>query len=324
MPFPRPPPSSCVLTPSSLPLLPAFHPAPSARQTTQQVRNLDGSFSEVDVLTRRMPTTLEDWMEACRVYYHSLMMVATQHNEHPRLLPDWETLKDFYERFLFGSRVAKRRIPPTVGKLVYLERQAWNQIIEKLWEHKNMTITTALEELQGDSLWWTNELSNSTTTPTPNSPNYNNGGRNGKGGYRGKGGKAMGRGRYQQAGRSVIQQTYNKGKGKKGKGKGKNGKRNDLQYRNNAQQQGSSTRPPPPPGGGNWNNNNSNRRQQNSGGQIHPKVPRQNWVQRPNGISFCENYHIYGTCQDGRNCTREHICPGCGQGVHPLHACRNC
>ena len=31
MPCPRPPPPSCLLTPSSLPLLPAFHPAPLRR-----------------------------------------------------------------------------------------------------------------------------------------------------------------------------------------------------------------------------------------------------------------------------------------------------
>ena len=302
--------------------LTTFHPAPSARQNTQQVRNADGSFSEVDVVTRRMPTTLEEWMDACKVFYHSLMMVSTQHNEHPRLKPHWETLRDFYEKFLFGSRVAKRRVPPTVAKLVYLERQAWNQIIEMLWEHTTMTITEAIEDLQGDSLWWTNELSNTASTSL-NSPTYTTG-RAPKGGGKSKGGKWGGRGkggRYQAPGRGVYQQSFGKGKGKKGKGKGK-GKRNDLQQRNNSQQ-GSWPRPPQSQNGGNWNNNNNNR-PQNNGGQMHPKIPRQQWIQRPNGIAFCENYHIYGTCRDGRNCTREHICPGCGQGVHPLHACANC
>ena len=114
----------------------SFHPAPSVRNSTQQIRNSDGSYTEVEVQTRKMATTVDEWMEACKIFYHSLMMVATQHNEHPRLHPEWEQLRDFYEKFLFGSRVAKRKNPPTVSKLVYLERQVWNLVIENYGKTK--------------------------------------------------------------------------------------------------------------------------------------------------------------------------------------------
>ena len=288
--------------------LASFHPAPTARQSTQQIRNADGSFTEVEVQTRRMATTIDEWMEACRIFYHSLMMVATQHNEHPRLYPHWEQLRDFYEKFLFGSRVAKRKTPPTISKLVYLERQAWNYVIEKLWENKTLSLADALQEIQGDTLWWTNELAQNTNyTPT----NWNE---KGKGRYKGyqnnrntnyKGGK--GKGKYQSKGRNVWQTSYPKGKGK---GKGGKGKRNDLRQRSSGQAP--------------YQQHNQAAPAQGSSNQLHPKIPRQQWMTRPRGIPYCENYHVYGTCQDGRNCTREHTCPGCGQGYHALMNCRNC
>ena len=145
----------------------AFHPAPSSRNSTQQIRNPDGSYAEVEVQTRRMATTIDEWMDACRIFYHSLMMTATQRNEHPRLQPEWEQLRDFYEKIIFGSRIAKRRTPPTVQKLVYIERHAWQLIIEKLWEDKHLSLPEALGDVQRDSLWWTNELATNSDNPTP-------------------------------------------------------------------------------------------------------------------------------------------------------------
>ena len=282
----------------------SFHPAPSSRNSTRQVQNPDGSYTEVEIQTRNMATTIDEWMDACRIFYHSLMMVATQHNEHPRLLPDWEPLRDFYEKFLFGTRVAKRRTPPSVSKLVYLERQAWQLIIEKLWEDKNTTLPEALQEVQKDSLWWTNELTTnsdySTSRPPKGSGKSKGKYRNQHDGYNNnKGGK--GRSKHQSKTRQVWQTNYQKG----GKGKSKGGgKRNDMQQRSKGQD-GNRSLPPPPQGG-------------------QPKVPRANWLTRPNGTPYCENYHVRGTCQEGRNCPREHTCPGCGQGFHPLMHCRNC
>jgi hypothetical protein len=150
--------------------LTAFHPAPNSRTTTQQIRNNDGSFSEVEVLTRRRATTPDEWKEGCRIFYHSVVMAATQHQEHPRIQPDWGNIRDFYEEFLFGTRIAERRNPPSVSKLVYLERRAWQLIIEKMWEDKQKSVSTALQEVRDDTLWWTNELSNTTEPTSPRTP----------------------------------------------------------------------------------------------------------------------------------------------------------
>ena len=200
-----------------------------------------------------------------------------------------------------GPAWPSETLPPTIGKLVYIERQALNYIIEKLLENKTLTLTEAILEVQQDSLWWTNELApnNNTDTSTTWAP------KGGKGrSYKGqpKGGK--GRGKYQPKGRGVWQNNFSKGRGK-GKGKGK---RNDLQNRTNSGQ-----------------NNQYNQAGQTRGANgMQPKIPRQQWIKNPRGTSYCENYHVYGTCQDGRNCTREHTCPGCGRGIHPLIYCRNC
>ena len=309
--------------------LTSFHPAPSSRSTTQQIRNDDGSYTEVETQTRRFATTLDEWKDACRIFYHSFMMAATQHQEHPRIQPDWEPLRDFYEEFLFGSRIAERRNPPTVAKLVYTERCVWQLIIEKMWEDKYKTLPSALREIKDDSLWWTNELTNTTdqTNPTRQakgkkgnkggrgSYNYNNDNYNNYGNQ--KGGK-NGKGRSKGKGRGVWQHQFTKGNGSKGRGK--KGQRNDLQQRQLPSQQNGTDGATPHGGGANnrWGQNQSPPQAN------QPRIPRQQWLQRPDrNVPYCENYHVRGACQEGRNCQREHTCPACGQGYHSLINCRN-
>ena len=66
----------------------------------------------------------------------------------------WEQLRDFYEKFLFGDLVLKRKKPPTLQVIMFAERRCWRDIA--LLIYNGVPLRTALQDIRNDSLWWTN------------------------------------------------------------------------------------------------------------------------------------------------------------------------
>ena len=290
-----------------------FQAAPRHNTETNQVRNPDGTVTEVEVQYRKPPTTLDDWVDACRLFYYSLMMVILCHPEHPNLMIPWEQLSDFYEEFLFGPTIAKRHNPPPLGRLVVAERKAWQLVIEKMWNRRpNFTLSAALAEVQGDGLWWINELelNNNNRPTTPYTTPYGKG----KGGK----GKTKQAGPYTRPWQPHPNNNNHNTSNNKGKGKSKGKQRNDLQQRQNQQYQRNTSRGQQ--GRQLANQNNNFGRGQNS---TQPRLPEDQWRPAPGNSQYCRNFHIYNNCQHGRNCNREHRCPACGKGQHSLALCNS-
>ena len=275
-----------------------YHPAPWIRTTTVHTRTPDGTFTEQELKTRPTPVTAEQWMDAMRIWYTTLMMAICAHSEHPNLKVKWEDLRDFYEKFLFGSTVLRRRNAPPLGQVMIAERKAWQAISTLMWSNR-ATLGEALKEVRGDHLWWTNELDLVRTHAPPPAQ--------GKG--KGKAPRAPPPPR--QAARDTtrhVRQPQIQQRQQKGKGQGKTSGRSGGTPRNDIQQ-----RALPPTG----------RKGAGRSQGPPPRLPTAQWPEPPNGVEFCRDYHIRGQCAQGRNCNREHNCPGCGQGPHSLTRCRS-
>ena len=279
-----------------------YHPAPWIRTTTIHTRNPDGTFTEQEVKTRPTPMTAEQWIDAMRLWYTTLMMALCAHAEHANLKVKWEDLRDFYEQFLFGSTILRRRNAPPLAQVMVAERKAWQAIATLMWSN-GCTLGEALKEVKGDHLWWTNELDMVRNSATPPAAP-------GKGKGKGKHDRAPPptrvrdtRGTTRHVQQNQIQQRQQKGKGRgKQSGRGGGAPRNDLQQRALPQ---------------------AGRKGAGRSQGPQPRIPTAQWPEPPNGVEFCRDFHIRSQCTQGRGCHREHTCPGCGQGPHSLALCRN-
>jgi hypothetical protein len=74
-------------------------PHPQTRSRTERRLNPDGSQEEFEQEWRQALTYTDDWQEQMRVFYTTLMMAISVHQEHTKLHVEWENLKDFYEKF---------------------------------------------------------------------------------------------------------------------------------------------------------------------------------------------------------------------------------
>ena len=271
-------------------------PDPAKRIAHKRKMSDQGTTEDADIEYRIDPNDPDQWQDQMRVFYYTLFMAICVHQEHLNLQVPWQLLRDFYEKFLFGPTILKRKRPPSLRTLMIAERRAWQRIIIEMWEGKHLS--EALKELQVDSLWWSNELeSGRTEEPTPPTP-Y---GRKGKG----KGqhyNNPPPRQPYQGNG------AYQKGKSK-GKAKGKNKGKNNQQQNSSATGQGQQQQ----------RNDLASRRT-----LPHP-IHQVDWrnARSPANKQYCRNYHVHGTCNDN-NCARDHLCPLCQRGPHPGSQCRQC
>jgi hypothetical protein len=231
-------------------------------------------------------------MQQMRVFYTTLMMVLCVHKERTKLELDWTELKDFYEDFLFGDTIMKRNNPPTLARLMVAERRAWQAIITLMWE-KAMKLGDALRKVQNNVLWWTNELEikkdeaprqKSSQKGSPPRPQQQMG--KGKGGYQSQPKKT------QSA--QLKHDGHQSPTGKSTKGKGKRNGRNEAAGKNP-------------------------KRSLPSGLADGMRLPPDLWGDPPTKREWCNNFHSGRACSG--QCNRDHTCPACRKGIHPLSEC---
>ena len=146
-----------------------FIPSPTVQTKTRGHDN-----TEYEELTHEPPAHEEDWMQQMRVFYTSLFMVLTAHKEMENLQVPWEVLRDFYEKFLFGPLVLKRKKPPSLRVIMLAERRCWREIAMRIYNGTDLS--TALQDMRSDSLWWTNELESHKQNQTmPRQPGHSKG-----------------------------------------------------------------------------------------------------------------------------------------------------
>jgi hypothetical protein len=270
-----------------------YLPHPDTKTRSETRVNHDGTQEEFQKEWRNAPTQAQGWKQQMRIYYTTLMMVLCVHKEHTKLEIGWDQLKDFYEEFLFGNTIMKRNNPPSLVRLMIAERRAWQAVITLMWE-KDMRLDAALHKVQSNVLWWTNELEikRDSTPHTKGAPKGDQ--------HRPPSSPGKGKGHYQSSPKKAINSALKPntspphgGKGtKSNKGKGNN----DLAKR-------------------------SAKRALPHGLADGMRVPPDQWGQPPHRQEWCNNFHSGRPCSG--NCGRDHTCPGCRKGSHPLTECRN-
>ena len=270
-----------------------FLPDPATKTDTKRATTDEGSIEVYQVESQQDPKHTDEWVAQMRCWYHTLFMVLCVHRQFSQLHVEWELLSDFYEKFLFGPTLLKRNRPPSLRIIMIMERRAWQQIIT--WMYDGMSLTAAIQKIQGDSLWWTNELEAGrqaapappTRRPTQDRPTRQYFGQSTRVWQHTRKPTAPGKG---AKGASKGSKGGAKGrKGKGGGGKGGKQQRNDLQDRQNHLPQG---------------------------------LQNFDWYQTgPNNIQFCRPFHTKGTCRN-QPCTRDHTCPLCKRGSHSALVCQ--
>ena len=287
-----------------------FLPAPQIRTEEQRVQRSDGSSETIEVQTRTAkPASLDDWIEGCRTLYTSTMMVLAVHPEHSELQVHWEDLKNYYEEFLFGPTMAKRHQPPSVYTLMLAERRAWQRVITLMWEKRRLryTLGEALKVVRDDSLWWSNELEKGARPPADFPRGRYDYAREPKGAGRDRRPSPYG------SPKPPPPAPWGRPKGSGGKASPKGGKSHTTHQNSKGGKKG-----------GKPNQKGSSKPSgKSSPPSGTPKIPENQWLPAPPGTDYCWNFHVRGAC-NRTNCNREHTCPGCGKGPHPLHACRSC
>ena len=78
-------------------------PHPQTRSKTERRNNPDGTQEELEQEWRQAPAHADDWQEQMRVFYTTLMMAISVHQEHTKLEEEWDNLKDFYEEICLAA-----------------------------------------------------------------------------------------------------------------------------------------------------------------------------------------------------------------------------
>lgn len=263
-------------------------PHPQTRSKTERRNNPDGTQEELEQEWRQAPAHADDWQEQMRVFYTTLMMAISVHQEHTKLHVQWLDLKEFYEKFLFGPTIMKRNVPPSLAKLMLAERRAWQEIITLMWE-RDHTLGEALLKVRNDTLWWTNELEARRSDrgapreqyQRPPPPQHN----------RGKGKPYPPQPQRQVQQWQQKPQPPAKGKGKN-KGKTKKGPRNDMHQRDAPKSLPSSK----------------------------ARLPVSQWGDPPYKAEWCINFHLGRPCTV-QPCNRDHTQAATGAST-PLCSAR--
>jgi hypothetical protein len=185
----------------------------------------------------------------------------------------------------------KRNNPPSLTRLMIAERRAWQAIITLMWE-RDMKFIDALRKVQGNVLWWTNELEIK-RDETPRAKASQKGGQSRPQPQWGKGK----RGYQSQPKRAQPTQLKTDGhhapRGKN-KGKGKKSGRNDS---------------------------GKNPKRSLPGNIDGFRIPQEEWGTPPTHREWCNKFHSGRPCAG--QCGRDHTCPACRRGSHPLSECWN-
>ena len=255
-------------------------PDPTIKDASTQVPTGSGVVDIKDQV-KQAPNTEERWKYQMRVFYYTLTLCIHSSSAY-QVFTDWtlECAKQYWEHFIMGPLILKRKDNPSLRTVMIAERKAWSEICLDIYR-TDCTLKKAVENIMNNGLWWSNEIAageKAAENKSNGKRNWNDKGKHGKGD-----GNFFGKKDWNGKGKGSKDGKGGKGKGSKdgkgGKGKGsKDGGKNSKGARNSD--------------GGKASNN--------GGGKGNKR-----------GNTYCWNFHYGSGCQ-GR-CGYSHQCPVCGQ-----------
>ena len=132
-------------------------PDPTVTHKVSQVP-VDSALVEVTKESKSAPSTDEQWVQQMRVFYYTLTKCIYGSPSHP-IFAGWSltVAKQYYEDFLFGDQIMKRKEKPTTKTLMIAERKAWAEIQLDIYKN-NTSLKDAMEKIMNRTLFWTNEM----------------------------------------------------------------------------------------------------------------------------------------------------------------------
>ena len=191
-------------------------PDPTIKDSSSQVPTGSGVVDIKDQ-TKQAPNTEERWIYQMRVFYYTLTLCIHSSSAYA-VFQEWnlECAKQYWEHFLMGPLILKRKDSPSLRTVMIAERKAWSEICLDIYR-TDCTLKKAVENIMNNGLWWSNEIAAGEKAAKNKKEGDNDGkGKNkGRKGWSDKGKHSKGDGNF-----------VGKGKGGKGGGKGKQSKGN--------------------------------------------------------------------------------------------------
>ena len=265
---------------------------------------------------RRVPSTQRQ-VERFFDFFQVLLLMSIAPFRNKPAFKDFkkDDLDKMYE-WILGREVAQSSPAPSPGRLLWFERQLWQEI-EVLMSDEDLTLRDSINKVMNNSNLLIRELYlkrppqqyDEGVLPAGKRMRGTRGSGRPVGGGVGAGGGGALNGSAKDRGKGLPPfGRYGPTKGGLGKG-GLNKGLHPRPYGGGKPTGGGKLNPPPPPFSGKGAGKTAGKGGKGGLGQLMSQWP-QSWAQQDmRGTKFCAKFHVLGTCDHGDNCTFSHRCP---------------